>query len=524
MNDIHILDCTLRDGGYCNGWKFYNRNIPRIINGLNESGVEIIECGFLTSKVEYDLDYTLYTDITQVDEHIKKSKACIVIMINYGEYDVSLLPDKSCTKVDGIRLAFHKKDSKNALQICKEIQRKGYKLFVQPMVSLNYSKEEFIELCSNYNELNPYAFYIVDSFGSMTKQQLQFYFEIADVILKDAICIGFHSHNNMQLAYSNSQMLTELYTERTLIIDASIMGMGRGAGNLNTELFVEYLNRSTDNNYKIVSLLELIDSIINNFYSEKKWGYSLENYISAKHDSHPNYAAFLSQKNSLNYEDMNAIFEMMDDDKRVNYDENYARDLYKRYMVRNKSRVREVTYPMQEFEGKSVLLIGPGKSASHYKEKVYKYIQEINPVTIEINFRYPELSTDYLFLSNLRRFKEIEKEELKKAIVTSNIETDIAYKIVNYDQLRNNNDFVSDNAGMMAIKFCLLNKVSEIKIVGMDGYDFTKDNYLDDSMRMNMSRDEMERLNLGMKNQILEFMKSGKISFIVKPKYLEGVE
>ena len=521
MRRIRVLDCTLRDGGYCNEWRFSRKNISRIINGLDESGVDIIECGFLTSKVEYDVDCTLYNNTYQIDGYIKNIKAFPVVMINYGEFDVSKLPPRQESKIAGIRLAFHKKDRIDAIKACESIKIKGYELFVQPMVSLNYSKDEFIELCSLYNELNPYAFYIVDSFGSITKRQLQFYYEIADVILKNTIRIGFHSHNNIQLAYSNSQMLSELSTERELLIDSSIMGMGRGAGNLNTELFVEYLNRNHNASYKIIPLLVIIDSILGSFYSENKWGYSLENYISAKHDSHPNYASFLSKKNTLNYEDMNAIFDMMDEDKRVDYDVSYAKELYKSYMERNKNKSNIIMYPMQEFEGKNVLLVAPGKSALKYKQEVYNYILEKKPVVIGINFKYPEIKSDYIFLSNLRRFKEIEKDELNKAIITSNIPVDISYKTVNYDDLKNNNDAVSDNAGLMAIKFCLLNNVSEIMIVGMDGYYYSEDNYYDDSMRMSMSKAEMEKLNLGMKDQILKFMQTGKIRFIKKPIYLE---
>lgn len=79
-------------------------------------------------------------------------------------------------------------------------------------------------------------------------------FYLVEHNLNENIKIGFHSHNNMQLAYSNAQSLVDLHSDRELIIDASVYGMGRGAGNLNTELFVQYLNDNADGNYDIKPL------------------------------------------------------------------------------------------------------------------------------------------------------------------------------------------------------------------------------------------------------------------------------
>ena len=93
------------------------------------------------------------------------------------------------------------------------------------------------------NEIEPYAFYMVDSFGMMKGKDLTRLFYLVEHNLKEDIWIGFHSHNNMQLAYSNAQVLVGAHTKHNLVIDSSVYGMGRGAGNLNTELFVEYLNK-----------------------------------------------------------------------------------------------------------------------------------------------------------------------------------------------------------------------------------------------------------------------------------------
>ena len=261
MNKVHILDCTLRDGGYCNQWRFGLENVKKITLGLVEANVEIIECGFITNKTAYDLMVTKYNTVEQVAKIIpeKRDGKIFVVMMNYGEYEIDDLPEYDGSSIEGIRVAFHKKDLDAALSLCQQIKEKGYKVFVQAMVSLCYTDEEFLAMIRRVNEIEPYAFYIVDSFGMMKGKDLTRLFYVVEHNLKNSIWIGFHSHNNMQLAYSNSQILVGMQTNRNLIVDSSIYGMGRGAGNLNTELFIGYLNENYEKTYLLKPLLTIID-------------------------------------------------------------------------------------------------------------------------------------------------------------------------------------------------------------------------------------------------------------------------
>ena len=325
MNKIHVLDCTLRDGGYCNEWLFGFENIKSIAEGLAEANVEIVECGFITNRVMYNADATKFTTVEEISKVIPSNREgkMYVAMMNYGEYNVEDVPICDGTSIDGIRVAFHKKNRYEALELCRQLKSKGYLVFIQAMVSLCYSDNEFLEMIQKVNEIEPYAFYIVDSFGMMKGKDLMRLFYMVEHSLKSTIWIGFHCHNNLQLAYSNAQKLAAIQTSRNLIIDSSIMGMGRGAGNLNTELFLDYLNENTGKKYDIRPLLGIMDEILTPFYERNYWGYSLPNYISASHNAHPNYAAYLDAKKTLTFEDMNEIFDMMNEDKRVSYDKEY---------------------------------------------------------------------------------------------------------------------------------------------------------------------------------------------------------
>lgn len=334
MSRIFALDCTLRDGGYCNQWLFGNENIKKIIQGLLDAGIDIIECGYLTNKYKYNVHSTRYTNLKDLEKLILQSvdNRMFVCMINYGEYNINNICVSEESMIDGLRIAFHKEDMISALSFCRRIQDKGYKVFLQPMVSLNYSDGEFLELIYRANELKPYAFYIVDSFGAMKQQELVRLFHIVENNLNNNIKIGFHSHNNMQLSYSNAQALVSIMTQKDLIIDTSIFGMGKGGGNLNTELFIEYLNESTGSDYHLKPLLSLIDKIIGQFHQHHYWGYSLPYYLSAKYNTHPNYIVFLCSIKTITIESIDAILSSMDDCKRMNFDRKYIEKMYTKYL------------------------------------------------------------------------------------------------------------------------------------------------------------------------------------------------
>lgn len=338
MSTIRVLDCTLRDGGYCNDWTFGKENIQTIVNGLIEANIDIIECGYISQKKEYNIDRTQYSSFEQVGQFIPANREgkIFVAMINFGEFTIEDIPNYDGTSVDGIRVCFKKKERVEALEYSRRIKEKGYKVFIQGMVSLSFTDEEFVDFIKRANKIEPYAFYIVDSFGMMKGKDLIRLFYTVEHNLLPSINIGFHSHNNMQLAYSNCLSLTQVQSNRTIIIDASIYGMGRGAGNLNTELFTEYLNENHSASYNLKPLLTIVDDILDGFYRKNYWGYSLPNYISAKNNAHPNYASFLDVKKTLTVEDMENIFQLMDEDKKVSYDKNYIEELYTRYLATGK--------------------------------------------------------------------------------------------------------------------------------------------------------------------------------------------
>lgn len=524
LRKINILDCTLRDGGYCNEWRFGFENTRKIISGCLEANIDIVECGFLTNKISsYDSNVTRFTSLDQISAVIPKTREgkIFVVMVNYGEYNIEDLPEHDGSSVDGIRIAFHKRNLNEALTLCEQIKAKGYLVFIQAMVSLCYTDQEFLSMINRINSFEPYAFYIVDSFGMMKTKDLTRFFYMVEHNLKDNIWIGFHSHNNMQLSYSNAQTLTRMQTNRNLIIDSSIMGMGRGAGNLNTELFLKYLNENFGTQYDIKPLLSIIDKILNNFYERNYWGYSLPNYISAEHNAHPNYAMYLSDKATLTIEAMNDIFDMMDEDKKVSYDKNYAEQVYLQYMNRGKLHEEHQNEFKEQIVNKKVLLIAPGRSSSDEKDNIVSFASRNDILVIAINFDYDFYKSDFIFISNLRRFKELDATSKPRCITTSNITADGVYYQIKYRDLLNDEEAVRDNASLMAIKFLINQGVKEIYLAGLDGYSHdVRENYGRDDMAFFTRNAVLDAMNAGMCKVLKEYAKEISIKFITTPKFV----
>lgn len=296
--------------------------------------------------------------------------------------------------------------------------------------------------------------------------------------------------------------------------------MGRGAGNLNTELFIEYLNENYDKQYQLKPLLTIIDGILDDFYRNNYWGYSLPNYISAKHNAHPNYAWFLDEKKTLTVEDMENIFQLMEKERKFSYDKEYIEDLYTRYLATGKVQEDHKEELTAILKGKRVVLIAPGKSSLDEKEKIVTEMEKVDVVSISVNFEYE--GADFIFLSNLRRYRELDKIKYEKCIVTSNIISDKVYLQTKYRDLLNDVETVRDNAGLMAIKLLIMYGVKEIMLAGFDGYSHnTKENYINSQMEFINKNVILDAMNFGMSKVLCELSKIVKISFLTEQKYVK---
>jgi len=520
---IKILDCTLRDGGYVNDWNFSDKNIDKIINSLEKANIDIIECGYLSNKAKKNKNTTLFREVDIVNQklHNKNKNIPKVVMINLGDFDLNNLKHKKETLIDGIRLAFHKARLKEALKSAKQIIKLGYKLYFQPMITKNYSDLEFLKMIKKVNTLDIYAFYIVDSFGSMSLEEFNKYLILANNNLNPSFAIGYHSHNNLQLAFSNAISMCNMNIKRDIIIDASIYGIGRGAGNLNTELIADYLNKSHNGNYEILPLLEVIDELLNSMMRKTPWGFSPAQFLSASFNCHPNYATYLVNKNTNNIANIKKILEKIPEGKRSSFDKEFIEKLYRDHILEAKSKLKG---KLELDNNKKILLIASGKSVNEYLDLLEEKKKSGNYILIGLNHK-PNIECDYYFFTNQKRYNEFNnKIELSKIVITNNIKTSKKLntildfsKIVLYDD----GELVT-NSTLLAINYLIQLGYKSIEIAGLDGYSACFDNYSYEENQVVFDLKEQQKENNIIKKFLMKFSKKIEINLIT-PSIFKGI-
>ena len=316
MKNIKILDCTLRDGGYVNDWCFGKENINKILFSLYQANIDYIECGYLNENTVFDNNKCIYQNISQIENPTNN----LAIMINYGEFSIENIPD-NCEII--FRIAFKEKDYKNALEFCKQLKNKKCSFFINPMHTNFYNKENLLDLINTTNKLKPIALTITDTIGAMNQKETLEIFNFIDKNLDENISICFHSHNNLNLSFLNAKTLIEACKNRELILDTTVFGIGRGAGNLKTEFLAEYLKSK----YDIKLLSKIKDEIIFPVYDKHAWGFNEAYQISALYKLHPNYARFLIEKN-VKIEQTKKILSLISDKEKLIYNKKLIESLY----------------------------------------------------------------------------------------------------------------------------------------------------------------------------------------------------
>ena len=523
-SNIKILDCTLRDGGYINDWHFGKTPIKRIINKLSNSNIDIIECGFLRD-LPYNKDKSIFNDVEQIKTLITKkdTNKIYVAMIALGDIDPKKIAPCDGTSLDGIRITFHKDDWGKEKEAVKILMKKGYKVFVQPVGTTTYTDKELIELIDKVNDLNPYAFYLVDTLGVMYNNELLRLFSLADRNLNKDIAIGFHSHNNLQLAFSNAQALVLLQTKRNIIIDSSVFGMGRGAGNLCTELIAEYINDNVRKKYDIIPLLEIVDNFLSPIFGQASWGYSVAYFLAAIHNCHPNYATYLLNRSTMTVKEINKILKSLKEDKRNLYDKDYIADLYIKHQSHSVDDINSRIQLKKKLIDNNILVLAPGITLRSEKDKIKRYIEKYHPKIISVNFVNEEYNADIVFVSNLKRFKNICDLPQDKIIITSNIKNEVtgnSISIIDYASLLNETKEIEDNAGLMLLNLLTDLDIKNVAIAGMDGFHIDPvKNYFSKEYSNVKEHNMVLNINNLIKNEIDKVKKKINVNMITTSLY-----
>lgn len=284
--------------------------------------------------------------------------------------------------------------------------------------------------------------------------------------------------------------------------------MGKVAGNLNTELLVDFLVRKLHYDYEFDIILDLIDDHIYKYSLDHKWGYSVPAMMAGIYKSHPNNIIYLTEKFRLETKDISNLLSMISPDKRQRYDYDNIERLYVEYIADKVDDSEAVVKLKQLIEGREVLVMVPGNTLNSHRDIIDSYIEEHTPVVISVNF-VADYSLAHAFFGNQKRYNKTENKRIgRDVIISSNVKGDTEKDtVVNYHSLINRGYKYFENSAMMLLY--LLKRVNpcKITIAGFDGFDASStNNYIDASFQGERHVSEFEELNKEISEMLLEYI------------------
>lgn len=482
MNTITLLDCTLRDGGYVNDWKWGNAQIKDIIQSLTFAGVDAVEVGFLRNIDVFDSGVSVANTIEELNtflparsngEHTKHTMYSAMAM--RSNYDIDKLTPYCGSGIEMIRVTAHEYDIQEGLDFALQVKEKGYKVAINPINIMGYTDAQVLWIVEQVNKICPYQFTIVDTFGSMKREDLDRLVSLVDHNLSKDITLGLHLHENLSTSVYLAQRFLEKNLQRDIAIDASLMGMGRIPGNLPIELIADFMIDFSHKKYDLDLMMDAIQDHIALYKGESNWGYTPAYFLSAKYNLHRNYAEHYLKKGDLTNKDINHILSRIDHNKKAVFDAKYADTLYESYLNNMIDDSVDYAALKHKLDGKSILVLAPGQTLVTHQNEINEYMRKNNPVVISVNCIPDLFHIDYAFFSNHRRYEKLNNHSCP-IIATSNLSgNNINYRI-NYNRLAG--AFTQGcNSLILLLHFLKDINVGSIAIAGADGYTENGENY-----------------------------------------------
>lgn len=295
--DHHILDCTIRDGGLVNNWDFSVQMVKDMYYGLSEAGVSYMEIGYKNSaKLLKGGDSGPWRFLNEdfLKEVIsRKTETKLSALVDIGRVDENDILPREQSQLDLIRVACYIKDVDKAIDLINKFHSFGYETSINIMALSHVMENDLNEAFAEIAKCPVDVVYIVDSYGSMTPQDIDYLVAKFQRQLPEKK-LGVHMHNNMQMAFANT--LTGAL-KGVQFLDASVYGMGRAAGNCPTELLVSHLKNSR---YNVRPVIELIEKHMISMREKWEWGYLIPYMIAGVLNEHPRSAMALLASDNRN--------------------------------------------------------------------------------------------------------------------------------------------------------------------------------------------------------------------------------
>ncbi len=372
-----ILDCTLRDGGYYTNWDFDKGLVNQYIESTNKLPIDYLEIGYRSYPMKGYLGKYFYSPIYELEDLRARSSKKLVIILNEKDIRVEHLDDVLAPikgLVDMVRIAIDPEHLGRALVLAEGIKKMGFEVGFNVMYMSKWKQYgDFIKELKNVDGIADY-FYMVDSYGGVYPQDVK---DTMDLVKSNTSCkLGFHGHNNLELALINSLTALEQGVD---MIDATIWGMGRGAGNLKTELLLTALNAKEGLEVDFNALGNVVNSF-EGLLAKYQWGTNLPYMISGSNS--------LPQKDVMDwvttrFYSFNSIIQALQNQK------DKVKDNERLPVLQTAEQVEEV------------LIIGGGKASVEHSQGILEFIKS-----------KPELTVIHASSKNSSVYKDIANKQI----------------------------------------------------------------------------------------------------------------
>ena len=324
---VRITDCTIRDGGYLLKKNSDPEFVKGVMKGLADAGIDFVETGFLQTNVTGES--LVYANSVDARKYLpeKRGRTQFLGFCDNSRYSPDHLDPFDGKSFKWLRISFAKHEIDASIEFCRQAKEKGYTVQFNPMDAISYSEEERTALINKVNKVKPGSMSIVDTFGAMYLEDLRDIFDQMDRLLDKDIAIGLHSHDNLGLSNALAEMMIMMAKERDrdIIVDGSLFGMGRGAGNASTELLASYLNEHYGTDYNIPVLLDTIQKYIDPIRSFVHWGYDLPMFVCGTEHAHVDNVYYLQKNTDCSARGMYEVLSTMPVSQRTRYGTGYSK-------------------------------------------------------------------------------------------------------------------------------------------------------------------------------------------------------
>jgi len=419
-----ILDCTVRDGGHLNNWEFSHSCVRSAYHAALRAGVHYFEAGYRLPRAKTGHgDFAYCEDELLRDLFPLHANCKIAVMIDVGKSDASLFVPRDTTRnpLAAVRIAAYPYELERAITLIKQIADLGYETFLNLMASSELQPEHFEFLSAWKGKDALQAVYFADSFGAFIPEDVSL--NMKRLRAAGFTKVGFHAHNNLQMAFGNTLCAVKDGAE---MVDASIYGMGRGAGNLPVEILLGYLERIGQKSYNPVAYFDVLEQHILPLWENLRWGYSLEALMGGLANVHPYYVESLRAEglyttgelwNALNVIKRKcpisfspvSLGETLESRSYSPLTEEKAAEAHRALVNELSSIPSDDSFDCGAFEfdqsyaGRSFLVLATGPSIVAYRDKLQRFAESQNCVTVGVNNMQGLYAPDFhVFVSRVR--------------------------------------------------------------------------------------------------------------------------